>query len=764
MASLVRSRSLIAVSQACFVALSLVAAVLLPSPARSQTTDDAPTPQATAPVDGKPRFVDLRVGFDRSYKVGCWTPVRIAVSSGLPKDSAAVTGVLRLETVDGDDVPSVYTSDPFQLAGGKPTSVVMYVRFGNSTPSLTLTLLVDGQGVLKETVNCQEGLRPNFVPALGAEERLVLCVGRSSTLDEVAAKSGVENLTQARISDVAELPTRSYGYDGVDAVLLTTDDVNRYSSFTPDGPQVAALLDWLQSGGKVTVIAGSDARLVFASAAWQKLAPITVGEPVPLPRSVALEEYAGGNNPVPAADAADRLRVLRSTDKNDVSEIQEGNLPLVVRRAVGLGVLTVSFVDLEHPQLRNWAGRAPLLARAMRLGPIKSEGGQVNSMPSYRSYGYGDLSGQLRSALDQYEGVAVVSFFVLALMILLYIALIGPFDYLLVRNVFKRTEMTWFTFPVIVVVTSAAAYYAARWMKGDELRVSQVDIVDCDVATGTVRGTTFAGIFSPKSDTYDLKVEPPQKLLASKLTPDRSITTWLGLSGNGFGGMHTRSGGAASWLTTQYEVAPDLESLSDVPIQVWSSKMFYARWQAHAEFEKPGLRAADDGSLSGTLWSPLQVPLERGLLCYGTKAYPITRIEALKPYDVAKINAKELSTELHHAEVIKAAKAHANPGVRTRPHDPGSQDVDTIVRKMMFFDAAGGRSHANLDNDYHNHLDLSELLKLNRAVLVGFVDSSPDDGAKLNLTSGGSPVPRASDRRWVFVRVVIPVEKSAEAQ
>jgi len=47
------------------------------------------------------------------------------------------------------------------------------------------------------------------------------------------------------------------------------------------------------------------------------------------------------------------------------------------------------------------------------------------------STGITDLSGQLRGALDQFAGVSLVPFSVVAGLVFLYILLIGPGDYLL---------------------------------------------------------------------------------------------------------------------------------------------------------------------------------------------------------------------------------------------------------------------------------------------------------------------------------------------
>ena len=45
-------------------------------------------------------------------------------------------------------------------------------------------------------------------------------------------------------------------------------------------------------------------------------------------------------------------------------------------------------------------------------------------------------------------------------------------------------------------------------LKGSELRVNQVDLVDFDAATGLVRGTSWVNLFSPASEAYDLSLDP----------------------------------------------------------------------------------------------------------------------------------------------------------------------------------------------------------------------------------------------------------------
>ena len=190
-----------------------------------------------------------------------------------------------------------------------------------------------------------------------------------------------------------------------------------------------------------------------------------------------------------------------------------------------------------------------------------------------QSYGYNDLAGQLRSALDLPRDVHLVPFFVVALLVIVYILLIGPGDYFLLRRLGRGMQWTWITFPAIVVLFAAGAYVAAYWLKGDQLRVSQVDLIDID-AEGTARGASWFSIFSPRGESFDLSMrprlpdgQPPQETSAS--------LAWLGKAGNEFNGMYGRDTQNSTPLWSQgYSIASSLDAIHGVPIQVWASKSF----------------------------------------------------------------------------------------------------------------------------------------------------------------------------------------------
>jgi len=89
---------------------------------------------------------------------------------------------------------------------------------------------------------------------------------------------------------------------------------------------------------------------------------------------------------------------------------------------------------------------------------------------------------------------------------------------------------------------------------------------------------------------------------------------------------------------------------------------------------------------------------------------------------------------------------------------PLSRDPLSIARMATFHEEAGGQSYTSLTNRLLDADDLSRQLQLGRVVLFGrFVEDSP---APDTLEVDG--VPLSPDRADVFVRLVLPVKKTAE--
>jgi hypothetical protein len=206
----------------------------------------------------------------------------------------------------------------------------------------------------------------------------------------------------------------------------------------------------------------------------------------------------------------------------------------------------------------------------------------------------------VRTHMDTFQGVPVISFGWVAFLIVLYILLIGPVEYLFLKRVVGRLELTWITFPIIVLTVSLATYFTAYSLKGRDLRINKIDIVDVDAANGRVEGTTLFTIFSPRIDDYTLGVTPGEGWSSDAAVPG-TVMSWVGAP----------RGGRASLLRRSYRYHSDAESLADglekVPVQVWSTKSFVARWNAPID------RALFDPDPKDRVNRPLEHPRDREL-------------------------------------------------------------------------------------------------------------------------------------------------------
>jgi hypothetical protein len=704
------------------------------------------TASSACAADG-PSIVGLGVGFDGRYKLGHWTPVEVTFEGA----REAITGHVRLILPDGDGVPSVVTSPrPVELLPGQPTVVHLFAKFGRASGDLRVQFRADDKNLIDELFD--NHARPDglALPApLGDQEKLIVTLGASVGVEEAARLHVQSSGVQVAIANLASdesLPTQWYGYDAVDWVVISTGDPDRLRAMLDSDTRRTALEEWVALGGRLLVCAGTAAPTVlgdgFPLAAF---APGKIVETTTLRRTVDLENFVGGSRKVRGAQAGLVLSVPRLAEVQGRIEVADGNLPLVVRTQRQFGQVVFVAVDLDRRPFLDWEGRGNLIARLLGLsepgsGLSATGNNQTASMLGTRRTP--DLLDQMCQGLSKFTGVTPISFALVAAMILGYIVLIGPGDYFLVKRLLKRMELTWITFPLWVVLVSAGAYALAMYTKGNELRLNQVDLVDVDVASGLARGTSWLNLFAPQSQTFDLAIVPRSPDGASVTDPQR-LLSWLGSGDSRF------TGGAGGLFAGQYDFSPELDGLQSVPVQVWSTKGFFAR----SKYQNPEAPAANmvlapDGVPAGTIRNTLPVELSQCLLISGTWVY---LLGDLKPGASARLQPgeqRDLKHVLRHPETWKTSP-HMNQG------SAESQKAIQALEDMLFFKAAGEGANRHTTNAHESYIDFSDMLDQNRAVLVAYAQEPA-----VQLESRGETLGGADDTHWTVYRFVYPLTKS----
>lgn len=701
-----------------------------------------------------PAAVAVRVGFAGQYRVGCWTPVEVELLGG-GKD---LRGRIELTLPDGDGSASQVVSEEISLAAGKPVRTLMYAKFGRLEGPLKAVFRADGEIAVSRTFSA--GGSAEFPAAWPSSERLIVQIGAPIGIEEVLARQTrdlPDRATLAALDDAGQLPTRWFGYEGVDTVVLSAADDRAYAAFQQEPERLRALEKWVESGGRLILAPGAAAaRMLAADGPLARFAPGKFDQFFALQKTGALESYSGVATRIDVRPRDGRrggVQVIRLADRQGVATVHEGDLPLVVRAPRIFGSVTFVAVDLGQEPLSVWQGRAGV---AHRLLGAQADRGRQDEQGTARApathLGLTDLAGQLRGALDQFPEVELAPFWLVASLILVYGLLIGPIDFFLHRKLTRRMGLTWITFPFWVLLFSAGAYWGAGRMKGRKLRVNQVDLVDFDVASRQVRGTSWLNVFSPETTAYDLSLRP--RLAASDpAEPTEVLWSWMGMPGAVLGGME-QTAAVPGGSSQAYRFSPGLDETLGVSIPVWSTKPFTSRWRRQASPRlESRLKSGLDGVAEGRITSRLAAPLSGSLLVCGRWAYQIGDIAPGETVLIRPGEQRDLQAVLKDFKMVKESRSLVQVST---PYNQAGFDIRSILRQMMFYDAAGGRRYTGLANRYQEFVDLSDHLDLGQAILWGATNEQPAE-----LQMGDKPLADAGEQHWTFYRFVLPLESNS---
>lgn len=714
------------------------------------------------------QIATIEVGFGGRYKVGRWTPVAIDLRGG----DEAITARVEIQTLDGDGETVVYRDSeqtpPVPVAAGGEATARRVFKVGRANADLTIRLIDGGKTLVEKTFHCTDTPGEHEIPyPVNSLARLVLVLGANPGVIERTSVDGPLDFDPnavyvARLEDaaaMAKLPDRWYGYDGVDAVVASTSSPEIYRGLIGT-TRLVALDSYVRLGGRFVFTAASQADEVFRDDfPLARFAPGRLDSVARLPSSTNLEAFARTQSSLALAslDAAERPAAARLVDVRGVVQTFEGadaeELPLVVRSAYGLGEVGFVALDLDRAPLRDWPGSRRLIAKLLRptsdLADLE-EDAPTAGKSNLQDYGFNDFAGMLRAALEDFDGVKPTSFTMVAALIGVYILLIGPLDYLIVHRLLRRPELTWVTFPISAAAFCVFAYFLTYQLKGRELRLNQIDVVDVDSESGQVRGLTLWNVFSPRPEQFDFSLD-----VSSCLPSPRDVeapASWLGTPGQVFNGLD--SYGGAALFGAAYRIMPAAGRIDAATVQTWNTKAFAAEWSAQIAAGEPGglveqaSRAA--AHVRGRISNPFTFALHDCRLFFGPRVY---QLGDLAPGESASVDVSGRDSTLRTL-LQERSFTIAGAGDTPTPMNAASTDPFYILDKMLFHDSIDGPGYTGVYNRSFDRFDATSLLANGRAVLVGRAET-----AGATVEADGEPLAdRAGDAQaYTVVRVFYPV-------
>lgn len=195
----------------------------------------------------------VRVGVGDGYKLGHWTPVWVTLEAG----DDALAGKLQITAPDGDDSPATFAGgqlDGVNIPAGESRTVMGYVRVGRRDASLLVRFVSEGSSAVAISKKLNAADLPTA--AIARQQRVVV-IGAKIDMDQAIRFlpcSVGEEIVADYIDNADALPDRWYGYDGVDALVLTASRPEIYDQLS--GAQRRAIVEWVQQGGRAILTVG----------------------------------------------------------------------------------------------------------------------------------------------------------------------------------------------------------------------------------------------------------------------------------------------------------------------------------------------------------------------------------------------------------------------------------------------------------------------------------------------------------------------------
>lgn len=421
------------------------------------------------------------------YRPRSWLPILVSLENSGPDR--------QVEVQIGARNGTQYAVDLDLPNGGRKLALV-YVYIATSVQRLQVRLLNDGAELRSDEVR----LLP--APSLA---RIVGVVAGPGVAPRLPARlpSGPSVVTVPL--SLSELPERAEGLSSFDALIL--DDV----AGADLGPaQREALREWVLRGGQVIVSGGSNAERSLA-ALPESLRPAAIGGTASVPAATLFGPDTGAAElpiatflPLPDADG-------RAPYALPISGLG-ADQPLAIEQSYGRGAVSLIALPLAHPAVLSWA-ELPRFWDDLIHAPNTLPSGFAPDGMSLDTFVDGNLAGTLTGL----PALAFPPLLTLGILLALYIVLVGPGTYLVLRRL-DRQSLGWVVVPLLTLGFAGVTYGLGHAQRGGDVLVNQVTLVEPLGGDGqAARIRSFAGIFSPANTDYRLSLntspDAPQPLL-----------------------------------------------------------------------------------------------------------------------------------------------------------------------------------------------------------------------------------------------------------
>ncbi|MBI5958840.1 MAG: hypothetical protein HY866_08905, partial [Chloroflexi bacterium] len=470
------------------------------------------------------------VGYGGYYRQGQWIPVRITISNTGDED---LDGYIRVRTGAVGGLEETVYRTPIDLPRGSRKQVFLYISLENFDSNLEVEVVDRDSSLIKR--------EPASLQMAQATDILYAVVTESiyGAVDLAALWPGVGQAYQTNWQ-IDDIPPLAEALAGLDVLMFHDADTGSLNT-----EQTTAITRWVLEGGHL-IVTGGDA-WQRTSGGLQALLPVSLQGTVPLDSLLPLADYLGLPGELLNEETTAANSSLIATAYTLVSA---GDVPLIVRHAFGSGTVDFLAIDPHAEPFRSWGEKERLWYTLIA---------SVGQKPSWgRGFSNWETA---RDATMTTSSTVLPTLLQLCGFLLLYIVLIGPINYLLLKRI-NRREWAWFTIPVLIILFSVLAYRVGFNLRGNEPIVNRLSVVRVWADSEQAQVVSLVGVQSPRRTSYDVAAEPGYTL---RTLPE----TGIGLNVPVTVSEGTRyraedvlidAGMVGSFIVSGYTAAPELEA------------------------------------------------------------------------------------------------------------------------------------------------------------------------------------------------------------
>ena len=568
--------------------------------------------------------------------------------------------------------------------------------------------------------------------------------------------------------------------DAIDAIVMAAGE-----EYAIDESDSRALSEWVAAGGQLVLSVGSQ-RAAWVRSPLASWVPITARGDRQVSDSDlrGLETLATAGERIPFQGRVSGTLLGLRDGRTSVASLSG---PLVGESAWGFGRVTMLAVDIDRQPLARWADLPRLVERLVEGSGVDEPLAAGDGSRSNRGTGgalvysgISDLKTQLHGVQDEFQEVNRLGIWQVFLLVIVVLLLVGPVDFVVVRHLLRRPRATWVTLPLILVASTSLVVWSGTSLSGPEVLVNQLDIIDLDTLEGHVAGRSWVTIYSGQSQRLRIEARPPSWLRGQQnhLETDCRLG-WSGVPEVTFGGMHRDGRRLLEEPDYRVRTGSVETAIDDLPVAVSSTRTLSAAWQGSraTDLVSVSLQSSGVGQLTGELSHKLPGSIDDWLIAFGSRVYMPRSSEGrsgswasgttleLEGADVRNESLKRYLTRTTTLKVARRQGFGSDVLTVAGQYEPLNRDPFDWLETLTFHRAAGGSGFTGLENRDLAALDLSQLITLDRAVLIGrLVVSGAGSGQGSGQGSGGTEllikgpgVKSSGSRQVTFIRMVLRV-------